>query len=110
MAAVSVDISVIGTICPTSCVPTGSVGGVVDYENINPTSLNVTGPTVLPEQIVNLSISCDGEAYVAFRANSNRTNTVTDTNGAKNISGSAKVNQAVIDAGLGKNQPMVWAM
>ncbi|EMI5491517.1 DUF1120 domain-containing protein [Providencia stuartii] len=105
MAADSVDISVIGTISPTSCVPTASGGGVVDYGNINPNSLNATGPTVLPAKTVNLSISCDGEAYVALRANSNRTNTVTDTNGAENISGSAKVNQAVIDAGLGKNQP-----
>lgn len=105
MAADSVDISVIGTISPISCVPSASGGGVVDYGNIKPDALTSGVPTVLPAKTVNISISCDGKTSVALRATSNRPNTVPDTDGAENISGSALVSQAVIDAGLGKNLP-----
>lgn len=105
LAADSVDISVIGTISPTSCVPSASGGGVVDYGNINPDTLAATGPTVLPAKTISISINCDGETFVALSAISNRPNTVTNSNGAENATGSARASQALIDAGLGKNLP-----
>lgn len=101
----SVDISVIGTISPTSCVPSASGGGIVDYGHILPENLSDTGPTVLPAKTVSFNINCDAPTNVALRANSNRLGTTTDA-GAENITGSAKANSTLISAGLGSNLPL----
>lgn len=92
MAGDAIDIKVIGTISPTACTPTASGGGVVDYGNIKPSTLDATGTTVLPAKTLNFTIQCSGEANVALRASSNRG--VAANAGTANSTGASKLTDA----------------
>ncbi|WP_160174175.1 DUF1120 domain-containing protein [Sphingopyxis sp. MWB1] len=71
-SAQSIDVRVIGTITPAACTPNISGGGVIDYGNIPAATLSPTSFTVLPEQEVPISITCDAPTKVAVRAVDNR--------------------------------------
>ncbi|KQZ91313.1 MULTISPECIES: DUF1120 domain-containing protein [unclassified Pseudomonas] len=71
-AASSVDLSVSGTITPSACEPTLSKGGLVDYGKISAKSLNPDKATWLPEQYVQLTLTCDGPTLAGLEAKDNR--------------------------------------
>lgn len=60
--AESVDLNVIGTIIPTSCIPAFAGGGTVDLRKISAATLNPTTQTLLPERDISLHINCDAPA------------------------------------------------
>lgn len=74
-AADSVDLKIIGTIVPTSCTPTLSGGGIVDYGNIPASTLAATGFTNLGRHDVIVGITCDQPAMVALKTIDNRAGT-----------------------------------
>lgn len=67
-AADSVDVRVIGTIVPASCVPTLPGGTVVDYGTIKADTISKTAYTVLPEKMIDFAIQCDSPTKVTIRA------------------------------------------
>ncbi|MFP0195008.1 DUF1120 domain-containing protein [Pseudomonas sp. PHC1] len=72
----SIDVRVIGNITPSSCTPTLSGGGTIDYGNIAPSSLSATDFTVLPERQIDFTITCDAPAKVKIRAINGRPSTL----------------------------------
>lgn len=66
--AQAIDVSVVGNITPASCTPVLGGGGVIDYGNINPTTLNATDYTTLTQKTVSFGINCDAPAKIALRA------------------------------------------
>jgi type 1 fimbria pilin len=70
--AESVDLSVIGTIIPTSCIPAFAGGGTVDLRKISAATLNQTIQTVLPVHDISLHINCDAPAPVEVSVRDNR--------------------------------------
>lgn len=71
----SVDLKIIGTIAPTSCTPTLSGGGIVDFGNIPAASLSATNFTHLADKTTTLTVTCDAPARVAIRTIDNRAGT-----------------------------------
>lgn len=71
-AASSVDLTVTGMITPSSCVPTLSQGGLVDYGKISAKDLNADRPTALGTRIVQLTLTCDAATLAAIEAKDNR--------------------------------------
>lgn len=70
--AESVDLSVVGTIIPTSCVPAFAGGGTVDLRKISAATLNKTVQTILPGRDISLTINCDALAQVEVSVRDNR--------------------------------------
>jgi len=70
--AESVDLSVIGTIIPTSCIPAFAGGGTVDLRKISAATLNKTIQTILPVHDITLHINCDAPAPVEVSVRDNR--------------------------------------
>ena len=70
--AESVDLSVIGTIIPTSCIPAFAGGGTVDLRKISAATLNKTTQTLLPTHDISLHINCDAPAPVEVSVRDNR--------------------------------------
>lgn len=70
--AESVDLNVIGTIIPTSCIPAFAGGGTVDLRKISAATLNPTTQTLLPERDISLHINCDAPAPVEVSVRDNR--------------------------------------
>lgn len=70
--AESADLSVIGTIIPTSCSPVFAGGSTVDLRKISASSLNKTTQTILPSHDVSLNITCDAPASVEVTVRDNR--------------------------------------
>jgi len=75
VVAESVDLSVVGTIIPTSCIPAFAGGGTVDLRKISAATLNKTTQTLLPTHDISLHINCDAEASVEVSVRDNRTAT-----------------------------------
>jgi hypothetical protein len=91
-AADSVDLKVGGTIAPASCTPTLSSGGTFDYGDIKADTLKTGAYTVLPEKVLELSITCDSKARIALRGVSERKGSVAGY--IENSSGVGLVNPA----------------
>lgn len=73
--AESVDLNVIGTIIPTSCVPAFAGGSTVDLRKISAATLNTTTQTLLPVHDISLYINCDAPAPVEVSVRDNRETT-----------------------------------
>ena len=63
--ASSTDLTVTGVITPSSCTPTLSAGGIVDYGKISAKDLNQDRHTSLPNKVLQLAVNCD--AAIPFR-------------------------------------------
>ncbi|WP_213937847.1 DUF1120 domain-containing protein [Pseudomonas sp. dw_612] len=70
--AESVDLNVIGTIIPTSCIPAFAGGSTVDLRKISAATLSATTQTVLPARDISLYINCDAPAPVEVSVRDNR--------------------------------------
>ncbi|MFY3771588.1 DUF1120 domain-containing protein [Providencia manganoxydans] len=103
LSADSIDISVIGTISPTACVPSAAGGGVADYGMIKPSELEATGVSVLEVKTLGFSVQCDGVTNVALRANSNRGN-ASDA-GPANDTGASKLTDTTALSSMIANLP-----
>ncbi|RON38947.1 DUF1120 domain-containing protein [Pseudomonas frederiksbergensis] len=73
--AESVDLNVIGTIIPTSCIPAFAGGSTVDLRKISSGVLNKAKQTLLPVHDVSLHINCDAPAPVEVSVRDNRGST-----------------------------------
>ncbi|MBO0491814.1 DUF1120 domain-containing protein [Pseudomonas sp. Marseille-Q1929] len=71
-AASSVDLTVKGLITPSACEPTLSNGSQVEIGKISAKDLNVDQPTLLPQQNLALTVTCDGATLMALEAKDNR--------------------------------------
>ncbi|WP_426128263.1 DUF1120 domain-containing protein [Pseudomonas sp. DWP1b1] len=72
VAASSVDVSVKGTITPTSCTPALANGGVVDFGKLSAKDLRPNQHTYLPFQTMNMTVTCEGATLFAIAAKDNR--------------------------------------
>ncbi|AQT92737.1 MULTISPECIES: DUF1120 domain-containing protein [Pseudomonas] len=72
IAASSVDLAVKGLITPSSCTPTLSNGGAVDYGKISAKDLNADRKTFLPMQTLQLTVTCDAATLMAIEGKDNR--------------------------------------
>ncbi|SEM59670.1 Protein of unknown function [Pseudomonas sp. ok272] len=70
--ASSVDLSVTGTIIPTSCLPSFAGGNRVDLGRISISSLSPIAQTDLPQRAISLHIACDAPAPVEIAVTDNR--------------------------------------
>ncbi|MCF4995590.1 DUF1120 domain-containing protein [Pseudomonas syringae] len=73
--AESVELNVVGTIIPTSCIPAFAGGGTVDLRKISAATLNQTTQTLLNEHDISLHINCDAPAPVEVSVRDNRSAT-----------------------------------
>jgi hypothetical protein len=71
-AASSVDLTVRGLITPSACEPDLSGGGNVEIGKISAKDLNTDESTVLPDQVLQLAITCDGPTLMALEPKDNR--------------------------------------
>lgn len=71
-SAASVDLTVTGTVVPTSCVPSFTGGSNVDLGRIHSAALSPTAQNDLPRRNVSLRIACTAPAAVAIRVSDNR--------------------------------------
>ncbi|MFK9005118.1 DUF1120 domain-containing protein [Pseudomonas pergaminensis] len=72
IAASSVDLAVKGLITPSSCTPTLSNGGAVDYGKLSAKDLNADSKTPLPQQTLQLTVTCDAATLMAIESKDNR--------------------------------------
>ena len=72
IAASSVDLAVKGLITPSSCTPTLSNGGAVDYGKLSAKDLNADSKTPLPQQTLQLTVTCDAATLMALEGKDNR--------------------------------------
>lgn len=77
--AESIDVKVIGTITPTSCKPTLTGGGSIDYGTIAPASLKKDELNQLDNKQLDFTITCDTPAKIALKAINGRPNTAAGT-------------------------------
>lgn len=74
-AASSADLSVTGTITPSSCTPTLSNGGVVDHGKMTAKDLETVMPTSLAPAELRLEVHCEGETFFTLTTVDNRAGT-----------------------------------
>lgn len=74
-AASSTDLSVTGTITPSSCTPTLSNGGVVDHGKMTAKDLEPVKPTSLAPAELRLEVHCEGETFFTLTTVDNRAGT-----------------------------------
>lgn len=77
-AAESADLAVKGVIRPAACSASLSGGAIADFGTISARTLSATAATVLPAQIVTLTIACDAATKVGIATADNRAGTVND--------------------------------
>ncbi|MBV4485936.1 DUF1120 domain-containing protein [Pseudomonas sp. SWRI153] len=70
--AANVDLTVSGTVIPTSCIPAFAGGSNVDLGRIFAASLSPTQQNDLPARDISLKIACDAPAAVEIAATDNR--------------------------------------
>lgn len=75
LAASSVDLTVKGLITPSACTPALSNGGAVEYGKISAKDLQPDRPTPLEQQILQLTVTCDGMTLMALESQDNRDGT-----------------------------------
>ncbi len=71
----STDLTITGTIIPTSCTPAFSGGNLVDLGNIPAASLNRDRQTELTNRNITLSVSCSASAPMAIKVHDNQAHT-----------------------------------
>lgn len=74
----AVDLDIAGRITPQACSVSLSDSGLVDYGKIPARTLNLTDFTVLPNQQMGLSISCEGPTLFALTGIDNQGNSSPD--------------------------------
>lgn len=74
-AASNTDLNVSGTITPSSCTPSLSKGGVVDYGKLASRDLNPAKPTQLKAEELSLEVQCEGETFFTLTTFDNRAGT-----------------------------------
>lgn len=95
--AESVDLNVIGTIIPTSCIPAFVGGSTVNLRKISAATLNSTTQTILPGRDISLAINCDAPAPVEVSVRDNR-----EATKLPGISDGAGQNDPTLFFGLGE--------
>ena len=76
LAASSTDLTVTGIITPSSCTPSLSGGGIVDYGKLSAKDLNQDKPTNLPWQTLQLTVNCDAAIPFRLLPTDNRSGTI----------------------------------
>jgi hypothetical protein len=71
-AASAVDLAVKGLVTPSSCTPTLTSGGVVDYGKMSAKDLRPDRATSLANVNLQLAIACEGSTLLALQGNDNR--------------------------------------
>lgn len=71
-AASSTDLSVTGSITPSSCIPSLSNGGVVDHGKMTAKDLLPAKPTLLDPAEMRLEVHCEGETFFTLTTVDNR--------------------------------------
>ena len=71
-AAGNTELNVSGTITPSSCTPTLSNGGAIDYGKILVKDLNPDKHTLLPRNTLQLNVQCEGPTLFALATLDNR--------------------------------------
>ncbi|VVN47713.1 Protein GltF [Pseudomonas fluorescens] len=71
-AASSTELTVTGFITPSACEPSLSNGGNVTYGKIPVKDLDPVRPTILGEQTLQLTVTCDAPTRMALEAKDNR--------------------------------------
>ena len=71
-AASSVDLTVRGLITPSACEPTLAGGGNVEIGKISAKDLKADENTVLQDQVLQLTVTCDGATLMAIEPKDNR--------------------------------------
>ena len=74
--ASSTDLTVTGVITPSSCTPSLSGGGIVDYGKISAKDLNQDKATTLPTQTLQLTVNCDAAIPFRLLPTDNRSGTI----------------------------------
>lgn len=69
------DLTITGTIIPTSCTPAFAGGNTVDLGNIPAASLNRDRQTELQNRNITLSVSCSASAPMAIKVHDNQAHT-----------------------------------
>ncbi|AXJ07708.1 hypothetical protein CFN16_27300 [Pseudomonas fluorescens] len=69
------DLTIIGTIIPTSCTPAFTGGNTVDLGNISAAALNRDSQTELTNHNVTLNVSCSASAPMAIKVHDNQAHT-----------------------------------
>ncbi|SEM32273.1 Protein of unknown function [Pseudomonas sp. ok272] len=72
LATSTVDLRVTGKIVLSSCTPSLSRNGVVDYGKISAKDLNQATPTALPEVTLQLAVDCDAPTLFSVSGADNR--------------------------------------
>lgn len=72
VAASSVDLSVKGTITPSACTPALTNGGVADFGKLSAKDLRPNQHTYLPNQTLQMSVTCEAATLFAIAAKDNR--------------------------------------
>src|SRR5476651_17251 len=65
-AATTADLTLIGTITPSSCVPNFTGGATLDYGSIAASTLNSSAQTMLPEKKTKFSVTCNAPMKFAL--------------------------------------------
>ena len=76
LAASSTDLTVTGVITPSSCTPSLSGGGIIDYGKISAKDLNQDKATTLPTQTLQLTVNCDAAIPFRLLPTDNRSGTI----------------------------------
>lgn len=71
----TVELSVKGLITPSSCTPSLSAEGRVDYGKVSAKDLNLTNATTLEDARLQLKIDCEGSTPMAFKLIDNQPET-----------------------------------
>ncbi len=76
LAASSTDLTVTGIITPSSCTPSLSGGGIIDYGKISAKDLNQDKTTTLPWETLQLTVNCDAAIPFRLLPTDNRSGTI----------------------------------
>lgn len=82
MAASSVDLTVKGLITPSACEPTLSKGGNVEIGKISAKDLKADEHTTLDDQVLELTVTCDGATLMAIEPKDNRAGSASEIDSA----------------------------
>lgn len=81
-AASSVDLTVRGLITPSACEPSLSGGGNVEIGKISAKDLKADQNTILPDQVLQLTVTCDGATLMAIEPKDNRAGSASEVDDA----------------------------
>ena len=90
--AAGVDVNVKGTIEPTACTLDLPAGAKIDYDVIDPTTLDATSYTLLAEKEIDITLSCDSPVKMGLMAVNNRPATMAGVTEGPSGAGTAPVN------------------